>query len=186
MIKKYQGVSPRATKHLEFIDRELVAVVQMQELGKGIQCHWTISGVSESGEALLVLELKVSLQSRSEVETQRECAKSANTLFQIARSSLAAGGLVPSAGEPEGGGRAQLALVHMGVMDGIELLGDRTSRLSVRTSRQYSLCKSFGLTSIVKLMAQFEGVPITTVQRRLAKARNLGLIEKRKSEGISL
>jgi DNA-binding transcriptional ArsR family regulator len=105
-------------------------------------------------------------------------------ILKLARKSAIAGGLKSALTLPEALDRTAFALAHLRLLDEASLLGDRQAELSVRTSRQYELCKSFGITTAVQLISDFEQVPISTIRRRLSKARDLGLIIKTRKSRV--
>ena len=104
-------------------------------------------------------------------------------ILDLARNSAVAGGLKTALVLPDAINRLAFARAHMRLLDQAFLLGSANSALSVRTSRQYELCRSFGVTSAVQFIADFENVPISTIRRRLSKARDLGYIPKTRELG---
>jgi hypothetical protein len=186
MNKLNQARSPRALYDLELIEGTVVGVVELKRVEGVMASHWWVSGLTEGGNASLLLQLQTGLTSLNEKEALAECQAMKPIILKLARKSAIAGGLKSALVLPEALDRTAFALAHMRLLEQASLLGDRQSELSVRTSRQYELCKSFGITTAVQLISEFEQVPISTIRRRLSKARDLGLIIKtRKSRADS-
>jgi hypothetical protein len=186
MNKLNQARSPRALYDLELIEGTVVGVVELKRVEGVMASHWWVSGLTEGGNASLLLQLQTGLTSLNEKEALAECQAMKPIILKLARKSAIAGGLKSALVLPEAVDRTAFALAHLRLLEQASLLGDRQSELSVRTSRQYELCKSFGITTAVQLISEFEQVPISTIRRRLSKARDLGLIIKtRKSRADS-
>ncbi len=56
-------------------------------------------------------------------------------------------------------------------------IGDQHG-IRINVARQYQLIKSFGLKAARPLIAQREGLPVSTVSRRLYLAREDGILQK--------
>jgi len=178
MNKLNQARSPRALYDLELIEGTVVAVVELKRIEGVMASHWWVSGLTEDGKASLLLQLQTGLTSLNEKGALVECQQMKPIILKLAKKSALAGGLKSALVLPEASDRTAFALAHMRLLEQASLLGDRQSELSVRTSRQYELCKSFGITSAVQFISDFEQVPISTIRRRLAKARDRGFIKK--------
>lgn len=183
MNKLNQARSPRALYDLELIEGTVVGVVELKRVEGVMASHWWVSGLTEGGNASLLLQLQTGLTSQNEKEALAECQAMKPMILKLARKSAIAGGLKSALVLPEAVDRTAFALAHMRLLEQASLLGDRQSELSVRTSRQYELCKSFGITTAVQLISDFEEVPISTIRRRLSKARDMGLIKKTRKVG---
>jgi DNA-binding transcriptional ArsR family regulator len=184
MNKLKQARSPRALYDLELIEGTVVAVVELKRVEGVMASHWWVSGLTEGGNASLLLQLQTGLTSLDEKGALEECQQMKPIILKLARKSAIAGGLKSALTLPEALDRTAFALAHLRLLDEASLLGDRQAELSVRTSRQYELCKSFGITTAVQLISDFEQVPISTIRRRLSKARDLGLIIKTRKSRV--
>lgn len=178
MQKIKQVSSPRALYDLELIEGSVVAVVELKLIEGVMVSHWWVSGLTSNQNISLLLQLQTGLKSSNEKDALVECKQIKPLILELARNSASAGGLKTALVLPDAMNRIAFARAHMRLLDQAFLLGSASSELSVRTSRQYELCRSFGVTSAVQFIADFEEVPISTIRRRLSKARDLGYIAK--------
>jgi len=183
MNKFKQARSPRALYDFELIEGNIVAVVELKQIDGVMASYWWVSGLTEGGNVSLLLQLQTGLTALGEREALVECQQMDKMVIELSRNSAKAGGLKTALVLPEAINRTAFAMAHMRLLDEASLLGDRRSELSTRTARQYELCKSFGITTVVQVISDFENVPISTIRRRLSKARDLGFIIKIRKSG---
>jgi hypothetical protein len=65
----------------------------------------------------------------------------------------------------------QTAKAHLAYHSSNEHFGGPGTALHRKTLRQFGLLAQFGIPKPVRLLAEMEGVPVTTISRRLATAR---------------
>jgi hypothetical protein len=156
----------------------VVASVELKtRLGKTM-CDWWISGLTSSGELFVLARLEFGIGAVNEREALERLPAAFNQTIKPMLASYRSGGGLPAA--PNGPAvqtKQALCKLHLNFH---ELEGNIGKALGIRvsTARQYQLIKSFGLKAARPLIADREGLPISTISRRLYLAREDGTLQK--------
>jgi hypothetical protein len=178
MVINAQIMKSNVSEDFEFSMGKNFATVEVKMSSGTALSVWTVSGQTPDHGPRMLLQMQIGLATHNEVAQFAECKKLAKLVFTLSEHSALGGGLSAPTLMLETERRIRVALIHFQELDSRGLLTSSES-LNVRTSRQHELCKSFGIAKSVEFLAEYEGVPLSTIQRRLAKARDAGLIAKR-------
>lgn len=155
-----------------------VASVELKRHIGTVNADWWISGLNDSGALMVLARLEVGL---GEV-TEREALAGLELNFgRLIRPMLGSyqklGGLTEAMNGPSVRTKQALCKLHLNAH---ELEGNIGSDLGIRvsTARQYQLIKSFGLKAARPMIAEREGLPVSTISRRLYLAREDGILQK--------
>lgn len=156
----------------------VVASVELKNhLGKTM-CDWWISGLTSSGELFVLARLEFGIGAVSEKQALDSLPAAFDQIIKPMLTNLKSGGGLPAA--PNGPAvqtKQALCKLHLNFHEREGNIGkDLGIRLS--TARQYQLIKSFGLKAARPLIADREGLPISTISRRLFLARQDGTLQK--------
>jgi hypothetical protein len=188
MKDEKQTCSPKALYDFELVTNGMAIVVEFKMFGGGIASQWWVTGLNSTGDVALLLQMQLGLSGNSEEDATMSCEEILPSVVALAKSSASAGGLNSPLVLPPTWSKAQFALAHLRLLGVAGVINNSGGELAQATALQYQLCNALGITKQVELMAEFLGVPVSTVRRRLAKARDLGYLQKRrqsKSEGGS-
>ncbi len=166
--------------HFDAVGHEdgVVASVELKShLGKTM-CDWWVSGLTSSGELLVLARLEFGIGAVSE----RQALESLPTTFdQLIKPMLASyklgGGLPAAPNGPAVQTKQALCKLHLN-FHALEGTIGKDLGIRLSTARQYQLIKSFGLKAARPLIAEREGLPISTISRRLYLAREDGTLQK--------
>ena len=137
-----------------------------------------VSGTCVDGRPRLLLRLETVLQPSNEADSIRQLRTILEGILLAVTNLSFPKGLDLSNQKGNGSQVVHIARQHLEMLSTRVSMSQRPLNLSMKTAFQFSLAKSFGIANVVETIALVEGVPVTTVRRRLAKARNAGLIEK--------
>jgi hypothetical protein len=156
----------------------IVASVEFQRHMGTINADWWISGLNES-EALVVLA-RISV-GHGEM-TESEAREALPGMFdKLIRPMLSAykesGGLTAATNAPSVKTKQALCKLHLNEHAIEGTVGGQLG-IRVSTARQYQLIKSFDLKAARPMIAEREGLPISTISRRLYLAREDGILQK--------
>ena len=189
MKDEKQTCSPKALYDFEQVTDGMAIVVEFKLQGGCIASQWWVTGLNAMGDVALLLQMQLGLQGLDEQEAAKSCQEILSSVVALAKSSASAGGLNSPLVLPPTWSKAQFALAHLRLLSVAGVINNSGGELAQATALQYQLCNALGVTKQVEVMAEFLGVPVSTVRRRLAKARDLGYLQKRrqsKSEGGSI
>jgi len=156
----------------------IVVSVEFRRHMGTVNADWWISGLNKS-EALVVLA-RVSLGHGEMTESEARDALP-GTFEKLIKPMLKAfkesGGLTAVTNAPAVKTKQALCKLHLNEH---EIEGTIGGELGIRvsTARQYQLIKSFGLKAARPMIAEREGLPISTISRRLYLAREDGILQK--------
>lgn len=167
---------------LEYTGKGVVGLCELKYREGGVQCFWWLSGLTQEGKATLLLQAQTALAASSEKDALPQARELVAPLLKIARKSIEGGGIKTELLLPEISKRQSFALAHLRLLDSQGLLGARED-IYVRTSRQYQMCDSLGVNNLVETIAAFEGAPLSATRKRIQRAREAGLLERRREQG---
>ena len=160
----------------------LFATVEFKGANGPVTSRWTVTGIGSDHFPCLALHVSIPLMAKTEEDSIAE----ANQLFRthiepLALKSLSNGGLNRSHERIPDPSNPAFALHAKNFQDSLE------GRLEVNdtfiTAGFYRLAKLLEVKKPIDFLTSFMRLPESTINRRLTKARNSGLIAKR-SEGL--
>lgn len=167
---------------IEYAGKEIVGVCELKTRGGTVSCYWWLSGLTSSGNASLVLQIQTSLPAKNQKNAIEQASGLLRPLLKIAKVSLESRGLKADLLLPELSERRAFAIAHLRLMNSVGLLGSTEDGIYVKTSRQYQLCESLGVSNVVETIAEFEGVPLSTVRKRIQRSREAGILERKREK----
>lgn len=170
---------------VSFTEGDVVGVAEVKiQHGRAVS-YWWLSGLTSDNRLSLLLQVQIGVSGITGIEAEKNAHQFIKPLVAIAKTSALAGGIKAELMLPEVSKRQDFALGNLALIEQLGLLGDSKSELYVRTARQYQLCESFGVTNSVETLSAFEEVPTTTIRKRIERARELGLLERRRDKKVS-
>ncbi len=170
-----------AKPDFEFLDDGLLVTAELKSLASGtMSVDWLVSGLDPFGGLRCFLTTRVSCSAMNEAEAQNQIRQMLPAILSLATLARTSSGLTQaSRNDIVVQGIEQVIAIHLAKhLASLEAEG-AVHTAAARTALEAAFCKSVGLTKYVDFLARFEGVPVTTVRRRLDNARTLGLIPKR-------
>ena len=156
----------------------VVASVELKRHLGTVNADWWITGLNKASALVVLARVAVG---HGEV-TEREALASLPKYFEmLIKPVLSAyketGGITEVLNAPSVKTKQALCKLHLNEH---ELEGNIGVDLGIRlnTARQYQLIKSFGLKAARPMIAEREGLPISTISRRLFLAREDGILQK--------
>lgn len=171
----------RAKSDFEFQQDDLYFTAELKSRASGtMTVDWLASGVDPEGNLRCFLTARVSCAAMNETDAQTQIQLMLPAIVSLSKLAQTSGGLTQaSRNEIAVQGIEQTIAIHLTKhLANLEVAGlIRTA--AAKTAIETAFCKSVGLTKYVDFLARFEGVPVTTIRRRLDNARTLGLVPKR-------
>lgn len=165
------------------VDDGKVATVELKRGDSAITSYWWVTGLNAAGELVNLYQMQLALPSLPEESINLLIeAMLKDYAFPLAHIASRTKGHQEVVQIFDPRFREKLALAHLEIHDELENLGDSSDSVLTRSARQYQLVESLGVGKLVEVLATFEGVSIHTMRRRLERARNEGLIAKRRDE----
>lgn len=166
-------------KRFDFAERqgETFATAEFKSLTTGFVGHWVVSGVSATGLPSILLMMSVSMKGRDVRDLYVEANLFAEKFIFPMATHLAA---TPGAGEPlprlTVEDRQALFLEHMHQQFSKDRIGNLT--LQRQTEALFNMATYLDVIAPLKLIAQYQGVAVSTVETRVKKGRANGTIPK--------
>jgi hypothetical protein len=166
-------------KRFDFADRhgDTFAIAEFKRLSSGFMGHWVVSGTSAIGLPAVLLVMSVPMKGGNEPELYREASTFARAfIFPMADHLSSA----PGAGEPlprlSVRNRQDLFIEHMHQQFSKDRIGDLT--LQRQTEALFNMASNLEVVAPLKLIAEFQGVAVSTVETRVKTGRASGAIPK--------
>lgn len=170
-----------AKSDFEFQEGGLFLTAELKTRTTGtMTVDWLASGLDPEGYLRCFLTTRVSCAAMNEAEARSQINLMLPAIVSLATLAQTSSGLTQaSRNEMLVQGIEQTIANHLTKhLDHLDAEGV-VSTAAAKTAFETAFCKSVGLTKYVDFLARFEGVPVTTIRRRLDNARTLGLIPKR-------
>ena len=164
---------------IELVLEDIAIVAELKVVDGVVASQWWVTGLTKRGTLALLLQLQLGLEGKDEAEARAACEALVPTISKLAKSSASAGGLNAPLVLPHALRKEQFALTHLQLLDVAGVIKNASVELAQQTALQYQLCNALGVTKKVELLAEFLAVPVSTVRRRLARARDLGFLVKK-------
>lgn len=171
----------RAKSDFEYQDNGLLFTAELKARVTGtMTVDWFASGLDPQGNLRCFLTTRISCSAMNEPEAHKQIEAMLPAIVSLAQLARTSNGLSQAS-------RNEIVLQsvektialhlskHLAKLDSEGMIPSAAARTAIETA----FCKSVGLTKYVEFLARFEGVPISTIRRRLDNARTLGLIPKR-------
>ena len=171
--------SSLTAKRFDFTERqgETFATAEFKRLSAGFIGHWVVSGKSSAGLPSILLVLNVPMKGRDLGDLRVEATKFAELFIFPMAEHLAT---TPSAGEPlprlSVENRQEIFLEHMRQQFSKERIGDLN--LQSQTEALFNMASYLEVIAPLKLIAEFQGVAVSTVETRIKIGRASGAIPK--------
>jgi len=166
--------------HFDAVGHEngVVASVELKRHLGTIMCDWWLSGLNNNGELVALARLNFGMGELDERTALTRLPETYAAVIEPMISAFQLGGGLPSAPNPPSV-QTKVALCKMH-LDQHLLEGNIGEHIGIKlnAARQYQLIKSFGLKAARPLIAEREGLPISTISRRLYMAREAGMLAK--------
>jgi|GEM_PF-1221019 hypothetical protein len=156
----------------------IVASVELKNHLGSMMCDWWISGLNATGELVALARLEFGMGEMDEHSGMKQLPQVyARVIAPMVEEFQKGGGLPSAPNPPSVQTKVALCKLHLDLHKAEENIGDH---LGIRTNvaRQYQLIKSFGLKAARPLIAEREGLPVSTISRRLYLAREAGILAK--------
>lgn len=166
-------------KRFDFTERhgDTFATAEFKRLSAGFTGHWVVSGKSSAGLPSVLLVLNVPMRGRNEADLRKEATELAELFIVPMAEHLAT---TPSAGEPlprlSVVNRQEIFLEHMHQQFSKERIGDLN--LQSQTEALFNMASCLEVIAPLKLIAEFQGVAVSTVETRIKIGRANGAIPK--------
>jgi hypothetical protein len=166
-------------KRFDFAERhgDTFATAEFKRLSSGFVGHWVVSGKSSVGLPSVLLVMSVSMMGRTESELYVEAASFADKFIFPMAIHLAS---TPSAGEPlprlSVENRRLIFNEHMHQQFAKDRVGDLS--LQSQTEALFNMASYLEVVAPLRLIADFQGVAVSTVETRVKIGRANGAIPK--------
>lgn len=166
-------------KRFDFTERQgdTFATAEFKRLSSGFVGHWVVSGKSSVGLPSVLLVMSVSMMGRKESELYVEAVSFADKFIFPMAIHLAS---TPSAGEPlprlSVENRRMIFNEHMHQQFAKDRVGDLS--LQSQTEALFNMASYLEVVAPLKLIADFQGVAVSTVETRVKIGRANGAIPK--------
>jgi hypothetical protein len=181
-ILQINSLREKSRFDIEYVGKDVVGICEIKMRGGTASCYWWLSGLTTSGNVSLILQLQTSLPAKTQKIALEQAQDLLRPLLKVAKLALAGRGLRADLLLPELSRRKAFAIAHLRLLDSVGLLGDNEDGIYVRTSREYQLCESLGVTNVVETIAEFEGVPLSTIRKRIQRSREAGILERKREQ----
>lgn len=174
-------LSPTAEPDLTFASEGVFYTAELKMRSDStVTVNWLASGLDVEKTLRALLTLRISCAAMNEKDALDEVERMLPSVTQLASIARATQGLMlPTR---EGSDVQDFEIIaathlryHLAELAGVGAVQGAAERTAIEAA----FCKSVGLTKFIDFLARFEGVPITTIRRRMDKARTLGLVQKR-------
>lgn len=157
----------------------IVASVELKKHLGVFNADWWISGLNDEGALTLLARVEVGHgYSVSEKEALAALPERYEKLIQpMIETYKKTGGITAALNGPNVLTKQALCQLHLNQHSLEGTIGEQLG-IRINTARQYQLIKSFGLKAARPMIAKREGLPVSTVSRRLYLAREDGILQK--------
>jgi len=171
--------SSLTAKCIDFAERQgdTFATAEFKRLSSGSVGHWIVTGKSAEGLPAVLLVMSVPMTGRDDQHLYAEASQFATKfVFPIAAHLASA----PGAGEPlprlSVENRRALFEEHMHQQFAKDRVGELT--LQRQTEALFNMASYLEVVAPLKLIAEFQGVAVSTVETRVKAGRASGAIPK--------
>lgn len=158
-----------------------ITTAEFKKVEGGYASYWWVSGLNASGELVLLVELQLSLPNKESnpegigLEVYRSHV---SPIAEMASRVLDPMTLTPVY---EPGFRLGLLTEHLRQHREIRTYSDETDGVVASLAKQYQLASTFGLSTAIEYLADWNKVPVSTIKKRLERARLQGLVRRKRT-----
>lgn len=150
---------------------------EFKRLEGGFIGYWWTSGLNANNQLSLLCELQVAWGTPDKLP--EESAEEIYRNYVVPLADLASGvrttlDLAPVFGPLF---RAGLLTDHLAAHRRLNSYSDQTDGLVGSIAKQYQLADSLGASTSIEFLAEWNGVPVSTIKKRIERARLEGLIK---------
>jgi hypothetical protein len=180
-----ERVQPPTRKRYDFFatDQGFVTTAEFKNSSGPTTSYWWTTGLNNANQLTLLAELQIVLpvQEREAQGLAEEVYKAhVLPLAQLA-SGLASIVLLTSVFNKDF--KASLLTEHLEEHKRIESYSDDRDGLVGSLAKQYQLAESLGASTAVEFLALWNEVPVSTIRKRLERARLDGLVPRKRPLG---
>lgn len=158
-----------------------ITTAEFKRTEGGYASYWWVSGLNASGELVLLVELQLSLpnnESSPEEIGLEVYQRHVSPIAEMASRVLDPMSLTPVY-EPSF--RIALLTEHLRQHRDIGNYSDETDGVVASLAKQYQLASTFGLSTAIEYLAEWNKVPVSTIKKRLERARLQGLVRRKRA-----
>jgi hypothetical protein len=175
-----EALSLSAKFDLVLLSEDMVAIIELKKSGTRIYSFWWVAGLTSEQRLAVAYQSQFALKASDTRSAEERVKDAAIAIFALARESLDAGGVTPiplmgSLEQPKA-----LASTFLYAFESQGLFRSQMMELNVSTGLQYQFCQMLKVSKPVEFLAEYLGVPVTTVRQRITWARNKGVLPKRR------
>ena len=157
----------------------IVASVELKKHLGQINADWWVSGLNKEGALTLLARIEVG---HGTAATEKEALAALPDRFKFLIEPMIEtykqfGGTTVALNGPPVATKQALCELHLNEHALEGTIGEQHG-IRINTARQYQLIKSFGLKAARPMIAMREGLPVSTISRRLYLAREDGILQK--------
>ncbi len=173
--------SPTAKPDLTFASNGIFFTAELKMRSDStVTVQWLASGLDVEKSLRAFLTLRISCAAMNEKDALDQVERMLPSVTQLASIARASQGLMSATREGSDVQDFEIIVATHLRYHLTELSSAGSAQgAAERTALEAAFCKSVGLTKFIDFLARFEGVPITTIRRRMDNARTLGLVPKR-------
>lgn len=157
----------------------IVASVELKKHLGVFNADWWISGLNDEGTLTLLARVEIGHgEAASEKEALLALPKRFEELIEpMVDTYKKFGGITSALNGPAVITKQALCELHLNEHALEGTIGEQHG-IRINAARQYQLIKSFGLKAARPMIAKREGLPVSTISRRLYLAREDGILQK--------
>jgi hypothetical protein len=166
-------------KRFDFAERQgdTLAIAEFKLLSSGFVGHWVVSGRSSVGLPSILLVMSVSMKGRDEPELHVEASDFADKfIFPMANHLASTQGAREPLPRLSVENRRAIFIEHMHQQFAKSRLGDLS--LQSQTEALFNMACFLEVVAPLRLIAEFQGVAVSTVEMRIKIGRANGAIPK--------
>jgi len=159
----------------------LVATAELKKSAGGLISYWWTSGLNSENRLILLSELQLSLPDSDWNEERLATVVYRPFVEPLARIGSGVSGIVQLTPLFKPEFRPPLLTEHLFKHRELGTYSDSGDGLVGCLAKQYQLAESFGISTSIEFLATWNEVPVSTIRKRLERARLDGLVEKKRA-----
>lgn len=180
MIQKVQ-LPVKRVFDLSQVEDGRVTIAEFKQIGEALTSYWWTSGLNASGELVLLAELQLSLPTNESQPEEVGLEVYRHHVSPLAAMASKVAGPVTLTPVYEIGFRTALLTEHLRQHRELGNYSDEEDGYVASLAKQYQLTSSFGLSTAIEFLAEWNEVPVSTIKKRLERARLQGLVRRKRT-----
>jgi hypothetical protein len=166
------------------LEEKMVAIVEIRHEAGVYSALWWVAGLISGKRLGVGLQAQFALPISNPQDADQYVVDAAAAIFNLAKDSLAGGGVSPVRLMESLDLPRKLATTFLKAFEMEQVFMTQGVELNFSTGLQYEFCQLLKVPKPVEFLAAYLDVPVTTVRQRITWARNKGVLEKqRKASG---